>query len=732
MKLRTILLASLYSLYIATGVCAEVIATEWARKYDGVDNGNFYQSVDTANALAVDSAGNIAIAARGDGFYVARYSGHTGARLWEQRVGSIPPDGAPPLHAIDSASAVATDQHGNVIATGTVNGDIYTTKYAAGDGHELWKVRFADFGKDDDIGSYVAVDSHGDVIVTGSSVGAGKSQEIVGPGGDISYIPAPRDIYTAKYAGSDGHLIWKQRYDNPSAGNDTPSALAIDRDGNVVITGNSSHTLEDGRDDYDIHTIKYSGSDGHVIWERSVVTPQLYEFAGDLAVEQNGDVIVAGGSNSSSAAKYLAKYASADGSIVWQRRDPDEYGISERIALDSAGDICVTGGYTNTTQLSLAKFRSSDGARVWKRTYSPVDKHAGFYANSDRIQADVDDNFIVGSTVSSVKRKPFAVAHVELAKFRGSDGEMLWEKFFAPLGDGFEEVLGGMELGPEGSVFIAGALYPRSSGSDDDDVDLFAAKLAPTGQLAQLSSRVHVAPGQDAAIGGLIVLGAETRAKKVMIRGVGPSLGTRVKGSLKDPSLELHLAGGKVIFNDNWRDTQQSEIVATGVPPLNDLEPAIVATLPPGAHTAILRGANDTSGIGLVEVYDLNQTGLANLANLSTRGAVGTGDDVLIGGFIVAGPPAATVVVRALGPSLPFAGALSDPLLALHDANGGSIQNDNWRDTQQQALRATGVAPTDNRESAIVTTLPPGRYTVVATGKQGSVGTAMVEIYNLQ
>ena len=203
---------------------------------------------------------------------------------------------------------------------------------------------------------------------------------------------------------------------------------------------------------------------------------------------------------------------------------------------------------------------------------------------------------------------------------------------------------------------------------------------------------MSVGTGDNALIAGFIVTGTES--KKVLIRGLGPSV--PVSGALADTTLELD--GGKVV-NDNWRETQESEISATGIAPKSELESAIVATLAPGAHTAILRGKGNTTGIGLVEVYDLESGTPTQLANIATRGFVKTGDDVMIGGFIIGGDYPAKVLLRAIGPSLPVPGALQDPLLELVDGNGNIISNDNWRATQEAEVTAIGLVPTDEREA---------------------------------
>jgi hypothetical protein len=194
-----------------------------------------------------------------------------------------------------------------------------------------------------------------------------------------------------------------------------------------------------------------------------------------------------------------------------------------------------------------------------------------------------------------------------------------------------------------------------------------------------------------------------------------------------------------VLFqNDNWKDDQRSQIEGTLFQPADDREPVIVASLPPAAYTAILTGKNQTTGIGLIEIYDRDQTAAAELSNISTRGFVGAQSNVLIGGFILSGNNNTRVAVRGLGPSLGQFGLtnlLADPVLELHDGNGAIlIANDNWADDSAAAylLTKNGLALSDPREAAIFTTLPAGQFTAILAGKNGGTGIGTIEIYNLR
>jgi plastocyanin len=259
---------------------------------------------------------------------------------------------------------------------------------------------------------------------------------------------------------------------------------------------------------------------------------------------------------------------------------------------------------------------------------------------------------------------------------------------------------------------------------------------ASQAQLLNISTRMRVQTGENVLIGGFIVTG--NVAKEVILRAIGPSLaGFGIANPLPDPVLELHGADGSLItMNDNWKDTQQSEIEASGFQPQNDLESAIIATLDPGSYTAIVSGKDGGIGVGLVEGYDLDQTADSQFGNISTRGFVEAGTNVMIGGFILGGESGnANILVRALGPSLTqfgVTGALADPTLELRDGNGTLVQsNDNWKDTQQCELEATGIPPQNDLESAVFETLAPGAYTAIVAGKGDLTGVGLVEVYRL-
>src|SRR5438552_5867318 len=261
---------------------------------------------------------------------------------------------------------------------------------------------------------------------------------------------------------------------------------------------------------------------------------------------------------------------------------------------------------------------------------------------------------------------------------------------------------------------------------------------APTStvHLANISTRALVQTGNHVLIGGFIISG--TGPKKLVMRVLGPTLSSfGVPGVLQNPTRELHNAAGALIaFNDNWGDApNKQQIIDAHLAPPNAAEPAILATLNPGNYTAIVRGANNTTGVALVEGYDIDPGSSSRLENISTRGLVQTGAKVMIAGVIVGGSGSQKMIVRALGPTLSnfgVANALANPTLELRDINGNLIRsNDNWRSTQQAEIIATGLQPSYDAESAIVATLAPSNYTMIVRGVNSTTGVALVEVYRL-
>jgi uncharacterized protein YggT (Ycf19 family) len=272
-------------------------------------------------------------------------------------------------------------------------------------------------------------------------------------------------------------------------------------------------------------------------------------------------------------------------------------------------------------------------------------------------------------------------------------------------------------------------------------------------QLGNISARAFVQTGDNVVIGGFVVQGSEP--KRVIIRAIGPELTQYgVPNPLFNPTLELHDGTGALIAsNDNWQTTiiagiitsdQRRDIRNSGHAPGDGRESAIIADLPAGNYTAIVRGVNNMTGVALVEVYDLSAESNSILANISTRSFVQTDENVMIGGFMVQGTEPKTVIVRGIGPELtPFGvpNAMADPVLEIHDRTGALIaSNDNWQRTiisgiitrsQVRDIQNSGYAPSDPRESAIIAVLPVGNYTAIVRGANNTTGVALVEVYDL-
>jgi PKD domain len=284
-----------------------------------------------------------------------------------------------------------------------------------------------------------------------------------------------------------------------------------------------------------------------------------------------------------------------------------------------------------------------------------------------------------------------------------------------------------------GGQFFATLTVKDSHGLQSANVA--SAEIQVAAQLLNLSTRLQVQTGDNALIGGFIIRGSEQ--KKVVLRGIGPSL--NVPGKLEDPVIQVFNSSNVNIGgNDDWK-TDQQNVESTGLAPTNDRESALVMTLDPGTYTVVMRGKNNGTGIGLVEVYDVGLAANARLANVSSRGLIGVNDNILIGGFF-AGPQTAAVtgvVLRAIGPSLAAFNVpqpMQDPTLEVHNGDGDIVaSNDDWQSSQKSDIEAVGLAPNDSRESAILMrNFEPGPYTAIVRGKNNTTGVGLVEIYDVQ
>jgi sugar lactone lactonase YvrE len=411
------------------------------------------------------------------------------------------------------------------------------------------------------------------------------------------------------------------------------------------------------------------------------------------------------------------------------------------IALDSDSNLLVTdtannlirritpGGVVTTVAGAAGVNGSTDGSVFAARFFGSI---------GDTVSPGGD--IFVTDTVNDTIRKISSVGVVTtlagMPLIAGSaDGTGALARFSSPQGAGLDS---------------AGNLFVSDTGNNTIRRGHAAASPTPSptvspspspgpSQLLNISTRMRVQTGNNVLIGGFIITGNDP--KQILLRALGPSLlnaDPPVPGALADPILELHGSdNSEITSNDNWKDTQQTEIEATHAAPSNDLESAILITLDPGQYTAIVRGKNDTSGIGLVEAFDLSHDSDSDVADISTRGFVETGDDVMIGGFILGeGSEGLQILVRGLGPSLVSSGvtdALTDPTLELRNSNADLIgSNDNWKSLQEAELEATTIPPPKDAESALLVNLPPGTYTVILAGKDGGTGVGLVEVYGLK
>lgn len=428
-------------------ICAATVTEAWARRYSGSAHRD-----DKARAVAVDSDGNAIVTGvasyvstnyqgwEGD-FYTAKYAATNGTLLWEKRYNS-------PADSYDEGRAVAVDQKGDVLVAGVsfngiTNADYYTAKYSGTDGALIWERRYDSPTHGRDIAIAVVADGSGDVAVTGSS---------------------DNDYYTAKYRGADGGLVWEVRY-NSSGGVDYPTSLAVDAGGNVVVTGASIGW----RSEYDYYTAKYAGADGTLIWDKRYDGPVggCPDAAAALAVDAEGNVVVTGSSRGSGYAPgndnysdiYTAKYAAADGAVLWEKRYDGPFQAvdgGKAVVIDASGNVVVAGiSQTSSSAYDryTAKYAAADGSLMWE-------KRNGFFSRLDvpnAVATDFNGNVVVAG-VALFGGNFFA------AKYEATKGTQLWEKrygiFYEPAGPLSDiETPGCLAIGPGGAVVITGASY---------------------------------------------------------------------------------------------------------------------------------------------------------------------------------------------------------------------------------------------------------------------------------
>jgi len=423
------------------------IAEAWVQRYDGP-----WRRTDAGVAVAVDDSGNVAVTGYSEtnpdymgghtDFYTAKYARTNGTLLWERRHSA---------GRSDIPKSMAVDTSGNVVVTGVSynarNSDYYTAKYAAADGALLWEKRYDGPPNSGDVPNALAVDGSGNVVVTGYSYAIGN--------GDIT------DIYTAKYAAADGALLWEKRYNGPLNNFDAAIAVAVDGSGNVVVGGYSVESATASAR----YTAKYAAVDGTLIWEKRSGGPTngLNQVRA-VAVDKNGDVVVTGSSGFSGLEDrsdfYTAKYAANDGALLWERRynGPASRGDhANAIAVDGMCNVIVTGSSDNETNRDFytAKYAATDGTLLWERRYHGPGNNDGYdYAKG--VVADEQANVII--TGSSLNRD--GISDYYTAKYAAADGALIWEKRYNGPGNGWDSIGGGnpcLALGPDGMVVVTGS-----------------------------------------------------------------------------------------------------------------------------------------------------------------------------------------------------------------------------------------------------------------------------------
>jgi uncharacterized delta-60 repeat protein len=651
----------------------------------------------------------------------------------------------------DNATAVAVQPDGKIVVAGWAQSgaDVTTADFAVSrylpDGtldsaFGTGGMVTSDFAGSTDFAHAVAIQPDGRIIVVGEAIsGTQKS---------FALIRYHNDGTIDTSLGNDGKVL------TPFSDRDSRAyEIVLQPDQKIVVAGDSFHTPVPPLDDSDFALARYN-SDGSLdlgFGSGGMVTTDFFSFAdGARSLVQQGDgkLIAAGLVHTAlnTAEDFaLARY-NLDGTLDTTfgpdgdgKVDTDFSFSSEAvqsITLQPDGAIVVA-GFTfletgeNNYGFALARYGAdgildpdfgTDGkvttdlgplgdlaASVVVQADGKI--LAGGYANAELSSDDLDLALVRYNSDGSPD-----------SEF-GSDGKVI-----ANLTPGFDDI-GAVAMQPDGKLVAAGAAGP----------DFLLARYLTgvsgmTPHPLNLSTRAGVGTGENVLIGGFIITG--TDSKRVILRALGPSMSLGDASSvLADPVLELHAPDGTVMTNDNWRDTQEQEIIGTTLDPVDDRESVIVATLVPGTYTAVVRGKDSGGGVGLVELYDLDEAAASKLTNISSRGFVGSGDSVMIAGIILAGDNNATVVLRGLGPSLGqfgIADSLQDPTLDLYDANGTvTAFNDDWRNLQEAALQASSLEPADDREAALLVELTAGAYTAILRSKNDS-GVGLIEVYDLQ
>jgi uncharacterized delta-60 repeat protein len=553
---------------------------------------------------------------------------------------------------------------------------------------------------------------------------------------------------------------------NPNA-NGTVASIVVQADGKILVGGTFNDTFQPitigGQRRNNIARLEAATGLADSFDPNASYSVFSIALQADGKILAGGDFISIGGQPRNHMARLDATTGLAD-SFDPNPSEPNKPGISS-IAVQADGKILVAGRFDaigGQTRHGVARLDATTGlADSFDANASGPD---GF-TSSSAIAVQIDGKILLGGYFTNIGGQPrdgFARLSNDTAALQNLSGTktaITWTRGgsspqftrvtfessndnvnYTPIGNGTAAgsnwTLTGLTLPIAQTIYIRARGYYRSgpnNGSECIAESVRNAFIPRPSTLANISTRLRVLAGDNAMIGGFIITGTEP--KTVIVRGIAPSLS--LPGALADPVIEVHgSAGALLATNDNWRDDpNQQHVIDSGVAPTNDLESALWGIINPGAYTVVVRGKNGATGIALFEVYDVDQTVDSKLANVSTRGFVGTGDNIMVGGAIIIGSLPARVLFRAIGPSLTNFGvpnALADPVLELYDGNGGLIAiNYDWRDDQEAEIIATGIPPSNNLESAIVRDLIPGNYTAIVHGLNGTTGIAVVEAYGL-
>lgn len=714
---------------------------------------------------------------------IVAYDKRTGAERWHVFRKSREYDS---LHSVvvspDGKTIVATGGAYNGFPVGATDGRIVTVAFDSQTGAERWAATWD--GRADALDNSVAARFSPDGARV--FVGGVTTPET---SGDLNYV-------TIAYDAASGAQLWASIYNGLGiGGTNSLYDLAVSPDGKrVYATGESA-----GRAQFELDyaTVAYDAANGAQLWE-SRSTPTFVDRACCIAVDDERVYVTGNSYTGPKGGDYQAltvAMRASDGAVQWQQRLGGAGYNGSRAMTIGGGRVVITtqspsmANGQGLTALTAA-YNATTGQQLW---VTPLAESVRSQLANDLAMAP--DNSLVYMVASSRPNVQYtALNEQQIVAYNMSNGSVAWT---VKLDSGTLNALTGEKIvagatgdsiatfgritrsadptgPPDQNIYDALVVeFPANTGGAATPTPSPTATASPTAtpsvtptpsptstptptatatatptpsptatptpaQLLNISGRVLAQTGDNVAIAGFISGGND--AKRVILRGIGPSMrvkGEAVAGALRDPVIELHDAAGSLLAaNDNWRSDQESEIQSTGLAPADDRDAAIIRTLPPGEYTAIVKGADGSSGLALAEVFDLQRASGGELGNLSVRAYVGTGDDVLIDGIIIGTGEPKDVLFRALGPSLAsqkVANALHDPTMELRDANGALLlNNNNWRDAlNARDIESTGLAPHDDRESAILLRLAPGNYTAIVRGVSNATGVALAEVYKL-